>query len=301
MRQRWTILKLLQSTVDYFQKKGIESPRSEAEVLLAHTLGLRRIDLYLRYDQPIASDELAAFREAVRRRAAREPSQYITGHREFWSLDFEVNPAVLIPRPETEILVEKAIDCILERGYRRVLEIGTGSGAVIISIAHEVSVLDFVVATDLSYDAIAVARQNALKHRVSNRINFVVADLFSAFSADAYFDLIVSNPPYVSDEEYKSLPPEIRNHEPSLALLGGGADGLDKIKAILAEGWQRLSPGGMMLIEMGCNQSDKVIEFFRAVMKDRGVWRGDACVASTFNVIKDYAGLDRIFCVEKQW
>lgn len=294
MRQRWTILKLLQWTVDYFRKKGIDSPRSEAEVLLAHTLGLRRIDLYLRYDQPLDPDELAAFREIVRRRAAREPSQYITGHREFWSLDFDVNPSVLIPRPETEILVEKAVDCILERGYRRVLEIGTGSGAIIVSIAHEVSILDFCVATDLSYEAITVARRNAVKHNVADRINFVVADLFSAFRDDVSFDLIVSNPPYVSDEEYKTLPPEIRNHEPAMALLGGGVDGLDKIKSILVEGWQRLSSGGMMLIEIGSNQGDKVTAFFKSMISLR---KSDSHYR--YEIIKDYTGLDRVFCVEK--
>jgi len=290
-------LGLLEWTIDYFRKKGVDTPRSEAEVLLAHTLGLRRIDLYLRYDQPLSPDELVSFKEVVRRRVAHEPSQYITGRREFWSLEFEVNPAVLIPRPETEILVERAVDCILERGYRRVLEIGTGSGAIIVSVAHELPVLDFLVATDISTEAIAVARRNALKHGVAERISFVVMDLFSAFRPGTLFDLIVSNPPYVSREEYETLAPEIRNHEPPLALLGGGPDGLDTVKAVLAGGWDYIAPGGVMLVEIGYKQAQKAMEFFKEMLKKQGEDEGSSCHIS---VIKDYAGLDRVLCVEKK-
>lgn len=292
--KRWTILKLLQWTTEYFQKKGIESPRSEAEVLLSHTLGLRRIDLYLRYDQPLDPDELASFREIVRRRVAREPSQYITGRKEFWSMEFEVNPSVLIPRPETELLVEKAVECVLTRGYRRVLEIGTGSGAVIVSIVHELPVLEFAVATDVSYEAILVARRNALKHGVEDKINFVVSDLFSAFKGGALFDLIVSNPPYISNEEYKTLAPEIRNYEPSIALLGGGPDGTDKIRAILTDGWKYLKVGAMMLIEIGHGQTEGLKRFLGEVSEN---WMKDG--SCRINVIRDYSGFDRILCVEK--
>lgn len=289
-QKRWTILKLLQWTTEYFQKKGIDSPRSEAEVLLAHTLGLRRIDLYLRYDQPLNPDELSRFREVVRRRSNREPSQYITGRREFWSLEFEVNPSVLIPRPETELLVEKAIECILDRGYRRVLEIGTGSGVIAVTIAKELPVLNFIVATDISYEAIITARRNAIRHGVADRIRFVVSDLFTAFKAEPLFDIIVSNPPYISYGEYETLAPEIRNHEPSVALLGGGPDGTDKIKVILTDGWKRLKSGGMMLIEIGYNQAGVLAQFFEEVEKNR---------SHRLNVLKDYSGFDRILCVEK--
>lgn len=292
--KRWTILKLLQWTTEYFQKKGIETPRSEAEVLLSHTLGLRRIDLYLRYDQPLNPDELASFREIVRRRVAREPSQYITGRKEFWSLEFEVNPSVLIPRPETELLVEKAIECILTRGYSRVLEIGTGSGAIIVSVVHEVPVLNFAVATDISVEAILVARRNALKHGVEDKIDFVVADLFSAFRLGYFFDLIISNPPYISDREYETLAPEIRYYEPSVALLGGGLDGTDKIKTILADGWKYLRVGGMMIIEIGHSQADGLKRFLGEMLGD-SIENGSCRI----NVIRDYSGFDRILCVEK--
>lgn len=286
---------LLEWTVDYFRKKGIDAPRSEAEVLLAHTLGIRRIDLYLRYDQPLSPVELASFKEVVKRRVAREPSQYITGRKEFWSLEFEVNPSVLIPRPETEILVEKAVDCVLERGYKRVVDVGTGSGAIIVSIAHELPILDFLVATDISPEAIAVARRNAEKHGVADRINFLVMDLFSAFKPGVLFDLIVSNPPYVSHEEYKTLAPEIRNYEPSHALLGGGKDGLDTVKAVLTNGWNHLVVRGMMLVEIGHKQASDAGEFFRDMIEKRG--GSEECFR--LNVIKDYSGFDRLLCVEK--
>lgn len=289
-QKRWTILKLLQWTTEYFQKKGIDSPRSEAEVLLAYTLGLRRIDLYLRYDQPLNPDELSRFREVVRRRSNREPSQYITGRKEFWSLEFEVNPSVLIPRPETELLVEKAIECILDRGYKRVVEIGTGSGVIAVTIAKELPILNSIVATDISFEAIAVARRNAIRHGVADRINFVVSDLFLAFRTEPLFDLILSNPPYVSQEDYEKLAPEIRNHEPSIALLGGGLDGTAKIRSILSDGWKRLRCGGMMLIEMGYNQASVLVQFFKEIAKN---------CSYRINVLKDYSGLDRILCVEK--
>ncbi|MCX7822457.1 MAG: peptide chain release factor N(5)-glutamine methyltransferase [Syntrophobacterales bacterium] len=294
-QRRWTILELLRETTEYFKKKGIEAPRSEAEILLAHTLGLRRIDLYLRHDQPLSPEELASFREVVRRRIAREPSQYIIGSKEFWSMDFEVNPSVLIPRPETELLVEKAIECILTKGYRRILEIGTGSGAIIIAIVREIPLLSFSVATDISPEAIAVARRNALRHGVLDRIAFLVADLFSAFKNGPTFDLIVSNPPYISDDEYRVLAPEIRNHEPSIALLGGGADGADNIRAILTDGWYRLRDGGMMLIEIGHNQAKGLMSFFKEMVNNKTVEDGPY----RLSIIKDYSGWDRILCVEK--
>ena len=176
MEERWTVLKVLQWTTEYFGLKGIDQPRASAEVLLAHVLGMERIQLYLNFDRPLAPAELASYRELIRRRAAREPTQYITGKQEFWSLDFEVTPAVLIPRPETELLVEKALELV--RGTaKRVLDLGTGSGAIAIALAHECPTIQ-VVATDKSCAALLVARRNAFRHHVEERIALVATDLF---------------------------------------------------------------------------------------------------------------------------
>ncbi len=164
MEERWTVLKVLQWTTEYFTLKGIDQARASAEVLLAHVLGVERIQLYLNFDRPLAADELASYRALIRRRAAREPTQYIIGKQEFWSLEFEVTPAVLIPRPETELLVEKAL-ALTRDTSKRVLDLGTGSGAIAIALAHECPNLR-VVATDSSCAALLVARRNAARHHV---------------------------------------------------------------------------------------------------------------------------------------
>jgi len=186
------VLKVLRWTTSYFQDKGVQEPRASAEVLLAHALGLRRLDLYLRHDQPLTPEELSRFRELVRRRAADEPVAYITGHREFWSLDFQVTPAVLIPRPETEVLVEAVLEAVRESGRLsqssergempggnlRGLELGVGAGAVITALARELPDSTWL-GLDLSFEALRVARANAHRHGVAARIRFVQGDLFS--------------------------------------------------------------------------------------------------------------------------
>ncbi len=288
-KTKWTILELLQWSIKYLKEKGIEAPRTEAEVLLAHALGLKRIDLYLRYDQPLKADELATYKSLIKRRIAREPSQYITGSKEFWSLEFEVNRAVLIPRPETEILVEKAIECMGERGYRKLLEIGTGSGAIAIAIAHEVQHLDLIVATDISKEALAVAVRNAKKHNLEDKICFIATNLFDGLNPKVSFDLILSNPPYLSEEEYKVLPPEIKFYEPPQALKGG-EDGTEVIKNIIATGWHYLSQGGMMFIEIGHNQKELIKAHVENLLP-RDSYK--------FSVFKDYGGFDRLICLEK--
>ena len=245
MEEQWTVLKVLQWTTEYFSEKGFEQPRADAEVLLAHALGMERIHLYLNYDKPLSAEELARFRGFIRRRAAFEPTQYITGKQEFWSLDFEVTPAVLIPRPETEVLVEKALE-IAGNEPCLVLDLGTGSGAIAVALAHERTGIR-VIAADKSWSAIEVARRNAVRHGVADRISFVVTDLFGAIASRPLFDLIVSNPPYVSDAEFLDLAPEIANYEPRSALRGGGKRGLALIRKILEQFHVHLKPRGSLL------------------------------------------------------
>lgn len=284
--KKWTILEVLKWTSRYFQGKGISNPRTDAEVLLAHALGVERIDLYLRYDQPLTADERAVYREFVRRRASGEPVQYITGHREFWSLDFEVTPDVLIPRPETEVLVEIAIKYLKERRFRRVVDIGTGAGVIAVALAHEIDGIS-VLATDISSSAINVARRNAVKHGVADRIRFIVMNLFESLLPDVKFDVIVSNPPYVSSEEYRKLDREIKNFEPSIALLGG-ADGLDVVRRLIVQGISYLTTGGFLFIEIGYGQAEAVRDFVSGLGQEVSI-----------NVFDDYAHIPRVICIEK--
>ncbi|MEN6484509.1 MAG: peptide chain release factor N(5)-glutamine methyltransferase [Syntrophobacteraceae bacterium] len=287
MEERWTILSVLQWTAAYFSRKGIEQSRANAEVLLAHVLGVERIQLYLRYDQPMSSTELARFREAVQRRASREPTQYITRRQEFWSLDFEVTPAVLIPRPETEVLVEKALE-ILPSSPARILDIGTGSGAIAVALASERPSLQ-VVATDRSPAALDVARRNACRHGVQERIHWVCSDLFGALSpVQPLFDLIVSNPPYIGETEMPELAPEILKYEPESALRGGGPLGLDIIRRIIETAPPYLKPGGTLLVEIGHKQAD--------VLKEELGWKPGF---EALEFIRDYSGILRILHLRK--
>jgi release factor glutamine methyltransferase len=283
MEEQWTILKVLLWTTEYFKSKGIGQPRADAEVLLAHALGIERLQLYLNFDKPLASEELVRLRGLIRRRAAYEPTQYITGKQEFWSLDFEVTPAVLIPRPETEILVEKALE-IAETGPSKVLDLGAGSGAIAVSLVHERSNIR-VVASDISWPAIEVASRNALRNGVYDRICFVVMNLFDALEAAPLFDLIVSNPPYVSDAELLDLAPEVANYEPRSALQGGGKRGLAMILKVIQGFQAHMKPEGSLLVEIGQGQAE-IIE--KEISPD---------LAGRFKFIEDYSGIRRVLHV----
>ena len=280
MEEQWTVLKVLRWTTEYFSEKGFEQPRADAEVLLAHALGMERIHLYLNHDKPLSAAELARFRGFIRRRAAFEPTQYITGKQEFWSLDFEVTPAVLIPRPETEVLVEKALE-IAGNEACLILDLGAGSGAIAVALAHERTGIR-VIAADKSWSAIQVARRNAVRHGVADRISFVVTDLFGAIASRPLFDLIVSNPPYVSDAELLDLAPEIANYEPRSALRGGGKRGLALIRKILEQFHVRLKRRGSLLLEIGLGQAEILEAEFSQ----------DLAARSHF--IEDYSGIKRV-------
>lgn len=254
MAQVWTVLKVLEWTAGYFRERGIESARLDADLLLAATLKVDRVGLYLRYDQPLLPAELSEFRARVTRRAHHEPLAYILGEVEFWSLKFSVSPAVLIPRPDTEVLVEEAL--ARGQGEARVLDVGTGSGAIAVALAVERPAWQ-VTALDVSHDALAVAQANAARHQVGGRMRFLHGDL-ARLPAEK-FDLIVANPPYIPSDDLLNLMPDVRDYEPHLAL-DGGPDGLGAYRALSAQAPAHLRPGGWLLVEIGQGQQAAVAE-----------------------------------------
>jgi len=259
----WTIGELLKVSADYLKQKGIDSPRLNAEILLAHQLHLTRVKLYLQHDQPLTDQEVEGYRALVRRRLSREPVQYITGTQEFWSMAFIVNPSVLIPRPETEVLLEQAV--LLRRGNPNLqaegvnlLDLGTGCGALAVALAREFEKAR-ICATDLSEEALRVARRNAERLGVKDRIDFKCGDWFTPFAGKTTrFDMILSNPPYIPAEAMETLSPEVRDHEPRSAL-DGGEQGMVHIHRILREAAGYLVPGGWILMEMDPEQTPKAV------------------------------------------
>lgn len=280
----WTILKLLEWTSSYFKEHSIDNPRSTAEVLLAHALGLRRLDLYLQYDRPMHAGELQAFKSLIKRRLAREPVAYITGTKEFWSLDFRVNRNVLIPRPETECLVETALavmDAWEGNFPRRILELGTGSGAVIISLANQQPGHRYF-ASDISTRALAMAGINSADHGLG-AIGFFAGDWLAAVKCPhAGFDIILSNPPYIRRSDIEGLQPEIRTYEP-LQALDGETDGLGCLQRIVETAPDCLVEGGHLLLEIGHDQKDDVAGM-----------AGESGRYDQLSFVKDYSGIDRI-------
>ena len=248
----WTIGRLLSWTIDYLGRHGAENPRLDAEVLLAHARGCRRIDLYAAYGEPASEGSRNVFRDLVRRRAAGTPVAYLVGHREFYSLDFEVTDDVLIPRPETELVVVALLDLAKRRAANdeaiEIADVGTGSGVLAICAAKYVPTAK-VTAIDISPAALAVAKRNAERHGVADRIDFHESDLFNSVPAQARFDYIVSNPPYVSTAEMASLAPDVREHEPHLALHAGER-GISVIAPLVEQSKERFKTRGTLLIEI---------------------------------------------------
>jgi release factor glutamine methyltransferase len=280
----WTILKILQWATPYFQSRDIDSPRLTAEILLAHVLGVERIDLYARFDQPLSNEELSHLKSLIRRRINREPAAYIIGRKEFMGIDLAVSPDVLIPRPETEFLVGAALDVLpdaVETPPRRVIDMGTGSGAVVIALArHRPGHRYF--AFDISAAAIETARANAAAVNADN-IVFSAGDLFAPLGEDPEkFDLIVSNPPYIPSARIPELAPEISRYEPS-AALDGGPDGLAVIRRIVASAPSFLNPDGRLMMEIGHDQAGAVSRLAAET--------GDF---SDVLFVRDYAGYERI-------
>jgi len=277
--QTWTIRKVLDWTRARFEKEGVDSARLTAELLLADTLKTERVKLYMDLDRPLVADELSSFRALIQRRLAGEPTQYLIGHREFYGRRFAVDARVLIPRPETELLVEAVLRVLPKDAPRRVLDVCTGSGCIAISVAKERPLAE-VVAIDVSPEALAVARANADALGVSDRVRFLEGDLFTPLASEARFDVIVSNPPYIRTAELGSLQREVQR-EPRLAL-DGGEDGLALVRRIAESAPAFLVPGGRLALEIGDEEG--------AAVKTLLTRAGYLEVA----IEQDYARLDRL-------
>lgn len=287
-KSQWTIQDLVHWATSYFKSHEIDSPRATAEILLAHALKCRRIDLYLRYDQPLVRNELAQFKQLIKRRLKREPVAYITGVKEFWALELRVTKDVLIPRPETECLVETALGLLPEDGISQLLELGTGSGAVILALASERPRI-ICLASDLSPRAVELARQNAKRLGLANKITFFCGRWLAPLDPSrCAFDLIVSNPPYIPAKVIGKLQPEIYAYEPLLAL-DGEEDGLESFRQLIRCAHLYLKPKGVLLLEIGHDQKEAI----QKLAADCGHYEEVV-------FIRDYGGYDRVAQLRKK-
>jgi release factor glutamine methyltransferase len=322
-QQPWTIIRLLEWTRQFFASKGIDDARLEAELLLAHALGLERMQLYMQHDRAVGEPQLSAFRDLVKRRSQRVPTQYLLGRAHFRNLTLKVTPAVLIPRPETELLVDEALDILqpkkrpawtfdhgefvdhrpepaaaegqgelIERGdappapaHPRVLDLCTGSGCIALAVASECPAAA-VVATDVSAEALAVARENAAALGLEDRVALLEGDLFAALEPlppeERVFDLVTCNPPYVGEADVAGLMPEVRDHEPHVAL-SAGPEGLALVDRLLAGVAAHLKPGASLLMEIGYDQAARVRQRLEAA---EGL--------QLVGIRKDYGGHERV-------
>ena len=276
-------------SIGRLNQAGIDSPRMEAEVLLAGALRLCREEIYCRPERILSEDEKAISLDFVNRRIRHEPVAHILGHKEFWSLDFKITSNVLIPRPETEALIETllSLNNKIQGGLPpRLLEIGTGSGIIAVVAAQEIPDCR-VTATDYLSEVLIVARSNARRHKVSDKINFIQSDIFSSIPVTPY-DFIVSNPPYIATPHLSGLMPDVRNFEPQSAL-DGGEDGLDFYRRIIPEALSYLEEGGGVVLEVGETQADAVSALFCADGKYEAI-----------NITQDYGGYDRVVSARKK-
>lgn len=292
-RSKMTGLDLLQWATNTLKDHRIENPRMNAELLLAHAVNLSREGLYVRLHREIQEGEKGALERLIQRRISGEPLQYILGQQEFWSINFKVDSRVLIPRPETELLVEQSLLILSEKVLGQnpsVLEIGTGSGAIAIALAKEVTHM-FLVATDISRDALVLAKENAKSAGVQDRIQFVNGDLLGPFHSSEerkVFDLIVSNPPYIVRSEIGSLAKEVRDYEPVIAL-DGGKDGLEFYRRLVCQAPSFLREGGWLLVEVGQGQAQRVVEQIQK--------------SGTFlepKILQDLAGIERVVKAQRR-
>lgn len=284
----WTVMEALTWTAGALKARGMESARLEAELLLSHVTGLSRVELYTHHDRPLSMEERASYRDLVRRRMDGEPSQYLTGTQEFWSLSFQVAPGVLIPRGDTEVLVEEALAYLrdLDREDPLIVDVGTGSGAIALALAAELPNAR-VVACDVCPKALEIARTNSALHGSS--VKFVQGDLRQVLEKlSTPPDVIVSNPPYIPSERIEGLMVEVREHEPRLAL-DGGADGLDVIRPLILLATQALGSGGGLFVEIADRaQADQVL----ALLEEADGWTGG-------RVRDDYGSLARVVCAAR--
>ena len=285
-KQPWTVLSLIEWSTNHLLERNFDEARLHAELLLAHTMHYSRLHLYTNFDRPLTANELAVFKELFKRRLTHEPLQYILGETEFMGLPFAVNKHVLIPRPETELLVEKAIELIhsIDKEKVDLLDLGTGSGNIAVSIAR-VATKAAVTSIDISNDALAVAKVNAERNQVSD-ITFLQVDMLTDFLPGTTFDGIVSNPPYIAVDEFNQLQPEVRDCEPRIATTDEH-DGFTFVRRIAHLASQTLNAGGFLLMEIAYNQSDEA--------KQIAVAAG----LRNVEVFADYGGNPRILSARK--
>ena len=278
----WNVLELLEWTTEYFEKHNIPNPRLDAEVLLGHLIEKSRLQLYLHFDMPVYQEHLDVFRVLIKRRIDHTPISYLINHKEFMSLDFYVDERVLIPRPETEFIVETILNTNPEKP-QRILEIGTGSGVIATTLAVNEPEWE-IIATDISQDALDVAEKNRDAHECTDRISLLHGDLFDPIQKldTSHFNWIVSNPPYVMSCENSDLSPDVKKHEPHIALFAG-EDGLSIIRRLISEAPSYLNPGGKLIFEIGNKQGNSVQELINKQP-----------IYDDSQIIKDYAGKDRV-------
>ncbi|MDF1612396.1 peptide chain release factor N(5)-glutamine methyltransferase [Stygiobacter electus] len=273
------VLDAINLSSTYLEKKNISSPRLNAELLLAEVLSCKRIDLYLSFDRPLTEHEINDYREFIRRRGNHEPLQYIIGKAEFYGNEFIVNENVLIPRPETEILVDEVIAKNVNSSSLKILDVGTGSGIIAVSLAKELITANFD-AFDVSEEAVNIALKNASLNGVSDKINFFVADIFNYEGNNDYYDIIVSNPPYISHEDYNNLEIDVKEYEPKISLTDL-QDGLTYYKTIINKSSKWLKKDGYLFFEIGYNQGKDVENLMNEYFYD-------------IKVVKDFQNFDRV-------
>jgi release factor glutamine methyltransferase len=278
----WTLLKILRWTTHFFETKDAsDSPRLDAELLLAHVLDFDRVKLYTHFDRPMGSDELASYRALIKRRVSGEPVAYLLGTKGFWDIELDVDKRALIPRPETEVLIEEALELVGKDGEATLVDVGTGTGAIALVMAKERPNLR-VIATDVSEDALALARQNAEKLELDERVGFALSDLLSGVAPEVLpVDIVVSNPPYVAEDERDEVMVDVKDYEPDGALFAG-PDGLDVIRRLIPQAFDALASGGHFLCEHGWRQGDSM----RELLEEAGF--------VDVYIRKDYSGHDRI-------
>jgi release factor glutamine methyltransferase len=286
MTETWTVGRMLQWTAGYFRRKGLPEPRLEAEILLAHVLGWERMSLYVNYDQPVNKEERASYRQIIKRRIQGEPVAYLVGYKEFFSLKFKVTSDVLIPRPDTEVLVETAIEQGRNQvGLLEVADVGTGSGVIAVTLAAYLPQAQ-IYAVDISERALLVAMENAALHGVADCITFMPGDLLQPLvNANTRLDMVVANLPYVPAAELSRLDPGVRVFEPRLALDGGN-DGLAYYRRLIPQAYGSLKAGGWLLIEIGYDQASQVMQLLNDFQEVR--------------VIPDLAGRERVVAARKE-
>jgi release factor glutamine methyltransferase len=276
-----TIAETLKRASEYLREASVPNDLLDAQTLLAEALSRDRTYLIINFNKLLSDEERIKYQALIERRASGEPLQYITGHQEFFGLEFEVTPDVLIPRPETEIIIEETMSITQQAGLKRplIVDVGTGSGCLAVTLAREIDRLR-VIATDISTSALRVAKRNAARHGMISRIDLIAANLFDAFAEIPFADIIISNPPYVSRQELATLQREVRDWEPRVALTDF-EDGLTFYRRLLKDAPARLKPGGHLICEMGYTQSDAI-----AAMIDPAVW-------SAPRILRDLQGIPR--------